>query len=922
MTIGKRAEGRVTAASIPDQVRSLAAYIDRAGVDDDRGDILFVGACGFVSTKREAQIEEMAATAAGAVKARSPIEHLILSWQPGEQPDQREVRQAVAYLLDEAGLRGHQAIWTLHDARNLHLHVIINRVAPDATTPTKVAFWHNAIGRAVARIEHAQGWRRESGARFQVMGDQYVRQVATNRQTTTGYDRYSGNGSHGGPQGHRTDSKVTHGGLRRNRPPSSDHRRDGDYEPQTRRDLVAAAAGSIAARRARFIAEARLRSAYMNLPKGAASKVADGGLWRTLTPRGDHRYDEAHEQQTRRVLVAAAADTIDARRARLIAEARLRSAYMALPKGAVIVEDVERRDTLSTKAANVETRQGQMSAERIAIEVAGPIIDTAKSWADLHARLAAEGISYKLKGSGAVMLIGEEAVKASSYRKAAIKTLTKRFGAFEPSNTPLVSRPDEPAPGVTVSLFEAIQEKRAKIDIINKRAAESTRAISFAPALAKAVGGAISTNIDIAKLADEIGVERPVLAPIRRPPPPPHDPNSALGRYHRVVQADAYQLKFHKAEPGNGPKKIFMVPAGNIDEVAVHGDLIETMQIEQAWISIQPITRNKHHIVIDGISRAAYEQMLTDGFSPELVLEIDAGKLQVLLGAPSDGSAAARQAASNTVAELRRRYGADPSLNRATEHMLPGTKTPGSGGSRKSDWVVRVISEFPARTCALVRELIEKEIGRVRKQLDNMRLYDLAILRRFAQASKGIGFSYLAHFRDIMRNDFQYRSQSEVDSQIALRLLATGHSKERIKTFVHSFLPALDLARQHDWRHYATTIVDHARSTLSSVTSTAIASTVPIWRKMETETALAILNLLRARNSNNAYERNSETYSSLDLGEFLQGQTRRVLDDEEDHRKQPSSPQPAPVVNPAVRVSPKARAIRNRVLAKNRGKGR
>ena len=148
--IGKRAQGRVNAALFERQIADLVAYIDRAGADQDRGEVVYQGADNFVSQTRGAQAAEMAATAMGAPKARSPVEHIVLSWRPGEYPDAREVDQAVAYVLKEAGLADHMALYTLHSAENLHLHIVICRVRPGSSRPTKVAFWHNATAASEA----------------------------------------------------------------------------------------------------------------------------------------------------------------------------------------------------------------------------------------------------------------------------------------------------------------------------------------------------------------------------------------------------------------------------------------------------------------------------------------------------------------------------------------------------------------------------------------------------------------------------------------------------------------------------------------------------------------------------------------------------------------------------------------------------
>ena len=60
----------------------------------------------------------------------------------------------------------------------------------------------------------------------------------------------------------------------------------------------------------------------------------------------------------------------------------------------------------SGPARDFEERVGECSAQRIALEVAAPIIREARSWNEMHEALAREGIRFERKGSGAILRIG------------------------------------------------------------------------------------------------------------------------------------------------------------------------------------------------------------------------------------------------------------------------------------------------------------------------------------------------------------------------------------------------------------------------------------------------------------------------------------------------------------------------------------
>lgn len=84
-------------------------------------------------------------------------------------------------------------------------------------------------------------------------------------------------------------------------------------------------------------------------------------------------------------------------------------------------------------AKDKEIQTGEKSAQRIGIEQAAPIIAQATSWKELHAAMAEAGMQYQRKGSGAVVQVGNEFVKASSITpKASLSALQKRFGPYQP----------------------------------------------------------------------------------------------------------------------------------------------------------------------------------------------------------------------------------------------------------------------------------------------------------------------------------------------------------------------------------------------------------------------------------------------------------------------------------------------------------
>ena len=92
---------------------------------------------------------------------------------------------------------------------------------------------------------------------------------------------------------------------------------------------------------------------------------------------------------------------------------------------------------LCPHAADLENSTGEKSAQRIARERGHSIIKDATSWRELHEELAEVGLRFEKKGSGALVWVGDVAVKASSVdRSFSMPKLVKKLGEFEEGDYP------------------------------------------------------------------------------------------------------------------------------------------------------------------------------------------------------------------------------------------------------------------------------------------------------------------------------------------------------------------------------------------------------------------------------------------------------------------------------------------------------
>lgn len=150
-------------------VRDLTDYILRANRADES--VLHVGADNFIFEQSDIRLHqhEMVALAEEGVRSPNPMTHWLLSWREGEQPTPEQADQAARLLLKELGMQDHQAIWAVHqDTHNVHLHLAINRVHPETYKLANERLDYVSASRAVAQIEHLQGWQSERRARFEI----------------------------------------------------------------------------------------------------------------------------------------------------------------------------------------------------------------------------------------------------------------------------------------------------------------------------------------------------------------------------------------------------------------------------------------------------------------------------------------------------------------------------------------------------------------------------------------------------------------------------------------------------------------------------------------------------------------------------------------------------------------------------------
>lgn len=170
--IAKKVPNPKASASKSARASGLVNYITEPERENGLEKCIHHEADNFICDDLASQTAEMIALATDNVRSKDPIDHWILSWRADERPTVEQAREAVATTIKHFGLEGHQVIWGLHDdTKNMHVHIAVNRVHPETLKVIKInkGFDREASQQAIALIEHAQGWKPESGSRYQII---------------------------------------------------------------------------------------------------------------------------------------------------------------------------------------------------------------------------------------------------------------------------------------------------------------------------------------------------------------------------------------------------------------------------------------------------------------------------------------------------------------------------------------------------------------------------------------------------------------------------------------------------------------------------------------------------------------------------------------------------------------------------------
>ena len=548
------------------------------------------------------------------------------------------------------------------------------------------------------------------------------------------------------------------------------------------------------------------------------------------------------------------------------------SMYAILESGELARRRVAQKVKLKQAALDFEHATGEKSAQRIARERGYVIIKNAQSWAEMHEKLAKVGLRFEKKGSGAVIIVGKNVVKASSVDRAfSMGKLCKKLGNFEEGNYPenLEKIAPEPVSSVNHEVWKEYQQeftegskKREAVgsaelaQMKERHRGERKRALSRLAKYGLPVLNIARHCLKEQQRAERLSLRsgrkkvrggkprfenwlrargmqkeadrwryRASVEEKRHAPPPVQKPEKGADamreladfrKYADAVNAKRYRVTCIKMEENGGKKTFILDKKGGMtrgfspEELEAHMPEMLRFQKRGENIYYTPLSDDRHHILIDDMTRDSLMRMQEDGFRPAVVLESSPGNYQCLLTIPKLGTEFDRDVGNRITERLNREYGDKKLCGCIHPHRAPGFENRKPKHRREDGGYPQVKLLFAERrecgkALALARRIDREYAEAAEKRKTAWRMLTMPDVRPGDPAA-----AYYAHLENIRRH-LTIEDYSRVDAMIALRMRSNGHSREVVEETIRVCAPTIREKRTgRNWQRYAERTSDYA----------------------------------------------------------------------------------------------------------------
>ena len=855
-------------------IRSLADYIREPHNRNPDEKVLYANGRGFFGESHAAQREEMVSLSSEAVRSRNPVIHYILSWPEGEQPSPGQVEEAVGIFLEELGLQEHQAIYGLHkDTDNLHLHIVINRVHPDSLKVIEInkGFDIEAAHRAIARIEHAQGWQPEQNARYQVLenGELGRAHPVQDMPRQPGQKQRDMEHRTGEKSAVRIAIEEAADILQRAESWEQLHRELADkgmrYEKTGSGATVFVGDVGVKAsdvdRNASLAKMQKRLGAYVPSSQAQATKhkviqpiepKADG--WKEYIAGRKAHYEQKNIEKIR-MDKRQGQERNQLREQQKERREELRGNWKGKGELLNAMRSVIAAEQATEKAALQEKHQKEREQWR---QQYRPYPDF-ESWLRVQRSPELAG-QWRYRKSEPQRMDGDRDEQPTPRD---IRAYQAEIVGAEVHYT----RKDDRGGGRRGVSFV---DQGQRIEIHDWRNRDSTLAAlqlsaqkwgSFTvtgndeyKAMCVKLAAEHGFKITNPELQESIQQERQRIQQ-ERAQAMKSEQLKQFERYAEAVGAERYRVTSIKMH-ADGKKQTFILDKKDgvtrgftPEEIAQRTPEMLRLQRRGENLYYTPLSDQKHHILIDDMDREKLDRLIQDGYQPAVVLESSPGNYQAIITVPKLGTDFDKDVGNRLSDTLNRMYG-DPKLSGAIHpHRAPGyenrkPKHQREDGSYPEVRLLKAERRECAKTLDLSREIDAEYQRHAQERAQKALQRAQAVGEREIQpnapsidsrASSEAVMAYQRHYQDVIKRQRSGGLDlSRVDAMIAVRMRVTGHDPAAIEGAIRQCAPGIrEKEEGRDWNDYAQRTARYAYSVAGDRQVAQVSKYREQWLKLE-----------------------------------------------------------------------------------------
>ena len=280
--------------------------------------------------------------------------------------------------------------------------------------------------------------------------------------------------------------------------------------------------------------------------------------------------------------------------------------------------------------------------------------------------------------------------------------------------------------------------------------------------------------------------------------------------YADAVNAQRYRVTCIKMEDDGGKKTFILDKKGGMtrgftpEEIAAHMPEMQRFQKRGENIYYTPLSDDRHHILIDDMTRESLKRLQEDGFRPAVVLESSPGNYQCLLTIPRLGTEFDRDVGNRITERLNREYGDKKLCGCIHPHRAPGFENRKPKHRREDGGYPQVKLLFAERRECGKALALARRIDREYAEAAEKRKTEQRMLMTMPDMRPGDpAAAYYAHLENIRRH-LTIEDYSRVDAMIALRMRSNGHSREAVEETIRACAPTIrETQSGRNWQRYA-----------------------------------------------------------------------------------------------------------------------